>query len=79
MQNTVIGNKYQNGKYVKPYLESNIFVGANAVIIGDVHIGNNVKIGAGSVVTKSIPDNCVVVGNPAKIIYKDSAKVNISL
>lgn len=79
MQNTVIGNKYKNGTYVKPYLESNIFIGANAVIIGDVHIGNNVKIGAGSVVTKSIPDNCVVAGNPAKIIYKDGIKVDILL
>lgn len=80
MQNTVIGNKQtKDGSYVKPYLESNIFVGANAVIIGDVHIGNNVKIGAGSVVTKSIPDNCVVVGNPARIISKNGIRVNISL
>lgn len=33
-----------------------------------VHIGSNVVIGSGSVVTKDIPDNCVAVGNPAKVI-----------
>jgi serine acetyltransferase len=37
-------------------------------VLGKISIGNNVKIGAGSVVVKDIPDNCVVVGNPAKIV-----------
>lgn len=48
----------------------NVFVGANVVIIGDVHIGDNCIIGAGAVVVKSIPDNSIVVGNPAHIIKK---------
>lgn len=38
------------------------------VIIGKINIGSNVKIGAGSVVVKDVPDNCVVAGNPARII-----------
>ena len=37
-------------------------------IFGNVHIGDNVIVGAGSVVVKDVPDNCVVAGNPAKII-----------
>ena len=46
-------------------------IGSNSVIIGDIKIGDNVTIGAGSVVVKNIPDNCIVAGNPAKIIrYK---------
>lgn len=48
-------------------------------MIGDITIGNNVVIGAGSVVTKSVPDNCTVVGNPARIIRRDGIKVNESL
>ena len=79
LQNTTFGNKLKNGELVRPYLENNVVVGANVVCIGDVHIGNNVRIGAGSVVTKSIPDNCVVVGNPARIIRKDGVKVDIKL
>jgi acetyltransferase-like isoleucine patch superfamily enzyme len=43
-------------------------IGSNATILPDVKIGKNVTIGAGSVVTKDLPDNCVAVGIPAKII-----------
>lgn len=46
----------------------NVWVGGNVVINPGVHIGNNVVIGSGSVVTKDIPDNCVAVGNPARVI-----------
>lgn len=80
LQNTTFGNKpNKQGVYVRPWLGDNVEVGANVVVIGGVHIGNNVKIGAGAVVTKDIPDNCVVVGNPAKIIYKDGQRVDIQL
>lgn len=43
-------------------------VGASSTILPNVRIGNNVIIGAGSVVTKDIPDNVVCAGNPARII-----------
>ncbi|MFT8350741.1 sugar O-acetyltransferase [Clostridium saccharoperbutylacetonicum] len=46
----------------------NVWVGGSVVINPGVHIGNNVVIGSGSVVTKDIPDNVIVVGNPAKVI-----------
>lgn len=64
--NTTIGNSTTDGG--APIVCSGVDVGANAVIIGEIIIGENVVIGAGSVVTKSIPDNAVVVGNPARII-----------
>ena len=43
-------------------------IGTGSLIMAGVHIGSNVIIGAGSIVTKSIPDNCMVAGNPAKYI-----------
>ena len=43
-------------------------IGSNATVLPDIKIGKNVIIGAGSVVTKNIPDNCLAVGVPAKII-----------
>ena len=46
----------------------NCFIGMNAIIMPGVHIGNNCIVGTGAVVTKDIPDNMVVAGNPAKII-----------
>lgn len=51
-----------------PVIGDNVSLGASVTIIGHVKIGNNVTIGAGSVVVKDVPDNCVVAGNPARII-----------
>jgi len=51
-----------------PVIGENCFIGAGAIIIGAIKIGDNVKIGAGSVVTRDIPDNCTAVGVPAHII-----------
>ena len=46
----------------------NVFVGVNAIVLPNVRIGDNSIIGAGSVVTKDVPPNVVVAGNPARII-----------
>lgn len=54
----------------RPTLGDNVSLGANVTIIGNLRIGNNVRIGAGSVVVKDLPDNCVAVGNPARVIKR---------
>ena len=56
------------GKNGLPVIGDNVALGASVTIIGNVHIGNNVTVGAGSVVVKDVPDNCVLAGNPARII-----------
>ena len=48
----------------------NVWIGGNSVILPGVHIGSNVVIGAGSVVTKDIPDWCLAAGNPCRVIRK---------
>lgn len=48
----------------------NCFIGANSIIVGKLRIGENSIVGAGSVVTKDIPDNEIWAGNPAKFIKK---------
>ena len=74
----IIGNNCQIGHHVKmlrksPYIEcvkmgDNVFVSSGAVLIGNIIIGDNVIIGANAVVTKSVPENTIVGGIPAKII-----------
>ena len=54
--------------YLKTLVKKGASIGANATIICGNSIGNNSFVGAGSVVTKDVPDNAVVVGNPAKIL-----------
>lgn len=44
------------------------YIGTGATILGPISIGNNVTIAAGAVVVKDVPDNCIVAGNPAKVI-----------
>ena len=51
-------------------IENNVWIGANAVILPGVTIGENSVIGAGSVVTKDIPENVVAVGNPCQVLRK---------
>lgn len=73
-QNVTLGRSNRGVKKGSPIVGDNVYIGPGALLFGKVHIGNNVAIGGNSVVTKDIPDNAVIVGNPAKIIsYKGSA------
>ena len=67
---TTIGNKTDGRNDLVPVIGDNVVLGSNVVIVGNVNIGNNVIIGAGTVVVKDVPDNCVVVGNPMRILSK---------
>lgn len=63
-------NKTRNLSGVSWKMKKGASVGANATILPDINIGSNAIVGAGSVVTKSVPDGCMVCGNPARIIKK---------
>ena len=68
--NTTIGNKISSSGQITgaPTVGDNVEIGSNSVIIGEINIGDNSVVGAGSVVTKDVPSNSVVAGNPAIII-----------
>lgn len=68
--NTTIGNNGDNTT-LSPIIGDNVNIGINVNILGPIEIGNHVKIGGGSVVVKSYPDNTVLVGNPARIVNKN--------
>lgn len=58
------------GSYGRIKIGNNCFLGMGAIILPNVTIGSNCIIGAGAVVNTSIPDNSVVMGNPAKVAFK---------
>ena len=57
------------------FIGDNCFIGINALILPGITIGDEVIVGSGSVVTKDVPSNTIVAGNPAKII-KTNIKMN---
>lgn len=71
---TLGGTGKETGKR-HPTLCDNVMVSAGAKIIGSFTIGENSKIGAGSVVLEEVPPNCTVVGVPGRIVKRDNVKV----
>jgi serine O-acetyltransferase len=64
-----IGIKNIN-EHVAPVIGNNVDIGTGAKVLGGISIGNNVVIGANAVVLTDVPDNCLAVGVPAKIIQR---------
>ena len=71
---TLGGTGKEQGKR-HPTLQDNVMVSAGAKIIGSFTIGENSKIGAGSVVLEEVPPNCTVVGVPGRIVKMDNKKI----
>ncbi len=74
-QNVTLGGTSLKREKRHPTLGNNVVIGAGAKLLGPIKIGNNVKVGANSVVTKDIPDNAVVVGVPGRIISREGKKI----
>jgi serine O-acetyltransferase len=71
---TLGGTGKERGKR-HPTLGNHVVVGAGAKILGGIRIGDNVKIGANSVVLKSVPSNCTVTGVPGRIIKTEGERL----
>lgn len=69
---TLIGNS-QGKKNGIPHIGDNVCMQHNSMIVGGVNIGNNVLIAPGAFVNFDVPDNCIVIGNPGRIIQRDSS------
>lgn len=70
----ILGRSNRGGNKGFPILGNNVYVGPGVKIVGAVRIGNNVAIGANSVVVKDIPDNAVAAGIPAKVLSFQGAE-----
>lgn len=74
---TLGGTSKEHGKR-HPTLEENVVVGGGAKILGNIIIGKNCRIGAGSVVLRNVPENSTVVGVPGHIVFREGKRVVIT-
>jgi serine O-acetyltransferase len=74
---TLGGTGKEHGKR-HPTIEDNVVVGGGAKILGNIIVGKNCRIGAGSVVLRNVPDNSTVVGVPGHIILREGKRVVIT-
>ncbi len=74
---TLGGTGKEHGKR-HPTLEDNVVVGGGAKILGNIVVGKNSRIGAGSVVLRNVPDNSTVVGVPGHIVFREGKRVVIT-
>lgn len=81
-QNVTVGrNKehYSRDGDEYPVFGDNVSLYSGCVVAGGIRIGNNVEIGANAVILCDVPDNCMVMGNPAYIAKMDGKKVKVPL
>lgn len=74
---TLGGTGKEHGKR-HPTLEDSVVVGGGAKILGNITVGRNSRIGAGSVVLRNVPDNSTVVGVPGHIVFREGKRVVIT-
>jgi serine O-acetyltransferase len=75
LQGVTLGGTSLRKEKRHPTLGNNVVVGAGAKVLGAFTIGDNSRIGAGSVVVREVPPNSVVVGVPGRVTYKDGQRV----
>jgi serine O-acetyltransferase len=74
---TLGGTGKEHGKR-HPTIEDNVVVGGGAKILGNITVGRNCRIGAGSVVLRNVPEDSTVVGVPGHIIFREGKRVVIT-
>src|SRR5690625_3364159 len=75
---TLGGTGHEKGKR-HPTIEDNVLIATGAKVLGAITIGENSKVGGGSVVLKDVPANCTVVGIPGRIVKQDGKRVSQKL
>ncbi|HEU4369985.1 MAG TPA: serine O-acetyltransferase [Methylomirabilota bacterium] len=76
LQGVTLGGTSTRREKRHPTLRDNVIVGAGAKIIGAITVGENSRVGAGSVVVRDVPPNAVVVGVPGRVTSKDGQRVS---
>ena len=75
-QGVTLGGTGKDSGKRHPTLANNVVVGAGAKVLGAIEVGANTRIGAGSVVVRSVEQNCTVVGIPGRVLHQSGVRIN---
>ena len=75
-QGVTLGGTGKDSGKRHPTLANNVVVGAGAKVLGAIEVGANTRIGAGSVVVRSVEQDCTVVGIPGRVIHQSGVRIN---
>lgn len=75
---TLGGTSLDRGKKRHPTIGNGVVIGGGAKVLGNITVGDNCRVGAGSVVLRSVPPDSTVVGVPAHIVFRDGKRVIIT-
>jgi serine O-acetyltransferase len=75
-QGVTLGGTGKDSGKRHPTLANDVVVGAGAKVLGAIEVGANTRIGAGSVVVRSVEQNCTVVGIPGRVIHQSGVRIN---
>ncbi|QXE19773.1 serine O-acetyltransferase [Clostridium sp. 001] len=73
LQGVTIGYERRGIRKGNPIIGDRVWIGSNAIVVGNIIVGNDVLIAPGAFVNFDVPDNSIVIGNPGKVIRKESA------
>jgi serine O-acetyltransferase len=76
-QGVVLGGTSLKKEKRHPTIGNNVVIGAGAILLGPIKVGDGAKIGAGSVVIKDVPEGTTVVGVPARVVEKREKKIDL--
>lgn len=75
-QEVTLGGTGKDSGKRHPTIGNNVVIASGAKVLGPFKVGDNSKVGSGSVVLKEVPSNCTVVGVPGRIVVKDNIKID---
>ncbi len=73
LQGVTIGYERRGERQGNPVIGDRVWIGSNAIIVGNIKVGNEVLIAPGAFVNFDVPSNSIVIGNPGKIVPKENA------
>ncbi len=77
--NSTIGEAVAKHHNTMPQIGDNVWIGPHCIVTGDIKVGNNVTLSAATFLSKDVPDNCLIAGNPGRVVVNSYDNTTMSV